>query len=91
MITRALRFTGRELEINYSTGAAGSVRVEIQDTEGEAIPGYALDDCDEIIGDQIERAVSWKGERSVVSLAEKPVRLRFVMKDADLYALCFNR
>ena len=91
MITRALRFAGRELEINYATGAAGSVRVEIQDAEGEAIPGYALDDCDEIIGDEIERAVSWKGEGSVVSLAEKPVRLRFVMKDADLYALCFNR
>ena len=91
MITRALRFAGRELEINYATGAAGSVRVEIQDAEGEAIPGYALDDCDEIIGDEIERAVSWKGEGSVVSLVEKPVRLRFVMKDADLYALCFNR
>jgi len=36
------------------------IRVEIQDHNGIPIPGFTLDDCPEIIGDEIERIVSWK-------------------------------
>ncbi|MCD4728827.1 MAG: hypothetical protein K8R46_14305 [Pirellulales bacterium] len=60
MTTKPLRFSGNRLAINYSTSAAGGVRVEIQDADGKPIPGFALEDCPEIIGDQIERTVSWK-------------------------------
>ena len=34
--------------------------------------------------------VRWKGDSDVSALAGKPIRLRFVMKDADLFALKFN-
>ena len=54
------------------------------------IPGYTLDDCPEIIGDEIERRVAWKQGADVSRLAGQPVRLRFVMKDADLFALQFQ-
>jgi len=37
-----------------------------------------------ISGDAIERAVAWKGGPDVAKLAGKPVRLRLVIKDADL-------
>ena len=90
LLTKPLKFAGKELAINYSTSAAGSVRVEIQDKAGKAISGFALADCPEIIGDQIERVVSWKGGSDVSRLAGKPVRLRFVMKDADLYSIRFK-
>ena len=88
--TKPLRFSGNRLAINYSTSAAGSVRVEIQDAEGRPIPGFTLEDCPEIIGDQIERTVSWKQGPDLGLLAGKPIRLRFVLKDADLYALRFQ-
>ena len=88
MLTRLLVFTGKKLELNVSTSAAGGVRVEIQDASGKPVPGYAAKDCVEIIGDEIARVVTWKGKGEDVSaLAGKPVRLRFVMKDADLYAI----
>ncbi len=90
MVTKPLKFKGKQLDINYSTSAAGSVRVEIQDADGKPIPGFALEDCPEIIGDQIERTVSWKQGPDLSALAGKPVRLRFVLKDADLYALRFQ-
>lgn len=90
MVTRPLIFDGTRLVINYSTSAAGSVRVEIQDEKGAALPGFQLGDCPEIFGDQIERVVSWKGGSNVGELAGKPVRLRFVMKDADLYSIRFR-
>lgn len=90
MVTKPIVFSGRMLEINYRTSAAGFVRVEIQTAEGEPIPGYALDDCPEIIGDEIERIVTWKQGPDVSRLAGQLVRLRFVMKDADLFALQFR-
>ena len=90
MVTRTLRFSGSELVINYATSAAGSLRVEIQDPGGSPIAGFSAADAVRIIGDQIERVVSWKGGSDLSRIAGKPVRLRFVMKDADLYSLRFR-
>jgi len=88
MVTRPLTFAGQQLEINYATGAAGSVRIEVQDAAGRPLPGFALADCPEIIGDEIAGAVAWKGG-DLAPLAGRAVRLRFVLKDADLYSLRF--
>jgi hypothetical protein len=88
-VTRPLRFEGKQLLLNYSTSAAGSVRVEIGDEAGQPIPGFALDDCPETYSDSIEEAVRWKGGTDVSALAGRAVRLRFVLKDADLYAIRF--
>ena len=88
MLTRPLTFAGSKLLLNVSTSAAGGVRVEIQDEAGTPVPGFALVECHEVIGNDIERAVSWSGG-DLGALAGKPVRLRFVMKDADLYAIRF--
>jgi hypothetical protein len=90
MQTRPLTFSGHQLEINYSTSAAGSLRIEIQDASGKALPGFTLAECPEIYGDQIERIVEWKTGSDVSRLAGKPIRLRFVMKDADLYSIRFQ-
>ncbi len=89
MITKPLMFDGKRLVINYSTSAAGSVKVEMQDEAGKTVDGYALADCPEIYGDDIEQEVAWKSGSDVSKLAGKPVRLRFVLKDADLYSLRF--
>ena len=84
LVTKPFTFAGWELKINYRTGASGFVRVEIQDADGTPIPGYTLDDCPEIIGDEMGRTVAWKQGRDVSRLAGQPVRMRFVMKDANL-------
>ena len=91
-LTRPLVFSGRELEINYSTSAAGMMRVEIQDAEsGDPFPGFSLEDSRKVWGDEIARIVKWgKGDGDVSSLAGKPIRLRFVMNEADLFAIKFN-
>ena len=90
MVTKPLRFAGKELMINFATSAAGSVRVEIQDEAGKAIAGFALADAHEQVGDDIERVVSWKAGSDLSAWARRTVRLRFVMKDADVYALRFR-
>ena len=78
-----------ELVLNYATSAAGSVRCEILGENGTPLPGYSLAACDEIYGDEIDRAVSWAGQTEVKPLMGKTIRLRFVLSDADLYSIRF--
>lgn len=89
MVTKPITFDGARLNLNLSTSAAGGVRVEIQDADGEPLPGFTLADCDVQFGDEIDRTVSWKGSTDVSQLAGRAVRLRFELKDADLYAFQF--
>ena len=88
--THTMRFEGSELEINYSTSAVGSVRVEIQDADGNALPGFNLEDCPEKFGDEIKDVMAWNGGANLGDLAGTPVRLRVALKDADLYAFRFR-
>lgn len=90
MLTKPLVFNGKELEINYSTSAAGGIKIEIQDEKGNPIPGFTMKDCQEIIGNEISRIVTWNGKTDVGSLAGKPVRLYIYLKDADLFSLKFT-
>jgi hypothetical protein len=90
LITKPLVFTGGPLVLNYSTSAAGSIRVEIQDADGTPIPGFTLDEFPERYGDEIEGVMEWTGGADVRTLAGKPVRLRFVLKDADVFSLRFR-
>jgi hypothetical protein len=82
-------FSGKRLEMNLSTSAAGLIQVELQDASGKPIPGFALEDCPEIFGDRISQVVAWKQGSDVSKLAGTPIRLRVVIKDADLYAIQF--
>jgi len=90
ILTKAFTFTGKELEINYSTSAAGEVKVEILDEQMQPVAGFSMEEADVMIGNEIRRVVSWKGNTDVSSMTGKPVRLRIRLKDADLYSLKFN-
>lgn len=90
LITKPFTFKGTSLELNLSTSAAGSVLVEIQDEKGRPIPGFTLNDCQEVFGDAIERRVSWKNGFNTSSLQGTLIRLKFVIKDADLFSFVFK-
>ena len=90
MVTKALTFTGREMHLNFASGVAGSVAVEIQDAAGQPIPGFALADSQALSYDDIDRVVTWKSGADVAALAGRVVRLRWVLKDADVFAFWFQ-
>jgi hypothetical protein len=60
------------------------------DANGQPVPGFTLSDCPEIYGDEIEKTVEWGSQSDLSQLANQTVRLRFLMKDADLYSLQFR-
>ncbi|UCD49774.1 MAG: hypothetical protein JSW27_19860 [Phycisphaerales bacterium] len=91
VLTRPLVFAGDRLAINFSTSAAGGLCVQIEDATGHALPGFAFADCPEIYGDSIERTVTWQAGSDLRALAGRVIRLRFSLRDGDLYAFGFGR
>ena len=91
MITKPIRFRGNNLELNFSASAAGSVRVELLHGQvDKAIDGFGLDDCVELLGDDLDRSVRWTQGADVSNFSGEIVRLRFVLKDADIYSFRFT-
>ena len=90
LVTKPIRFEGSKLALNFATSVAGSVRVEIQNATGEALPGFALADCAPLYGNTVDRPLTWTGGRSLSDVAGEVVRLRFVLKDAEVYAYQFR-
>lgn len=88
-ITKPLVFAGRELSLNFSTSAAGGVKVGIEEPDGKPIPGFSVEDCQMQIGNEIDRRVTWKSGTDLGALAGRPVRLRISMKDADVFSFQF--
>lgn len=89
IVTRPLSFAGNRLAMNFSTSAAGSVRVELQAADGTPLEGFSLADCPEIYGDAIDQVVAWKTGCDLTSLVGRPIRVRLVFEDADLYSFRF--
>jgi hypothetical protein len=84
-LTKPITFAGELMTINFSTSAVGSVRVELQDEAGKP-----LAESETIYGDELEHVVTWKGGSAIAAHTRKPVRLRFVLTDADVYAFRFQ-
>ena len=87
MTTRPFTFTGSKLLLNYATDILGSIQVELLDADSNPISGYTPT---EIYGDEIAATYSWAEGKDLASLAGKPIRLRFTLKDADVYSIQFK-
>ena len=90
LLTKPIIFSGDRLELNFSTSAAGSVRVEIQDAEGNALTGLSLDECPEHFGDSDAKTIVWNNEPALSDHAGSPVRILFELRDADLFSFRFQ-
>jgi hypothetical protein len=90
MLSKPFTFEGEALELNYSTSAAGEIMVEILDANGNKIPGYSMEECQPMIGNEISKTVYWNNSKDVSELSGTPVRMRVYLKDADLFSFKFN-
>ena len=85
-VTKPLLFTGQELHLNFSTSAYGSIVAEVLEEDGTPIPGAV---SFEIYGDTTDRRVTLADGETFQRFAGRPVRLRFRMCEAELYAIWF--
>jgi hypothetical protein len=90
ILTVPLLPNGDRLEMNFSTSAAGSLQVEVQDAQGQPIEGMRMAEMDPLFGDALCREVCWQSEAYPARLSGVPIRLRIRLQDSDLYALRFS-
>lgn len=88
--SKPLRFSGSHLTLNHVTGADGGIRVELQQVDGTPIPGRSLEDALPLTGDQLDHQVAWRDSSDVSPWDGKPIRLRVVLQNSDLYSLKFT-
>ena len=88
--TPPLIFSGQQLELNYSTGAGGSIFVELQNESGQPIKNFALENCKEIFGDKIRAPVSWSNGINLNQIGDSRVKIRIRFRDASIFAFRFS-
>ena len=82
--THPLVVDGGHLLVNAQTDAGGSIKVEVQDAEGNVFSRFGLDDCLPFSGDRVAEEVRWK-QACFDEVNGRVVRLRFVLQGARLY------
>lgn len=90
LITPPVTFSGNRLELNASTGGGGSIQVELLTENNHPIPGFSKQQCRLITGNSVSLPVSWNSNSKLANLAGKTIRLRFHLKDCQLYAFRFS-
>lgn len=85
LITRPVRFSGKHLFVNVDADA-GELRVEILDKHGEIIAPFSRANCIPIRADKTLKEVRWKDKDDLSMLVERPVKFRFYLRKARIYA-----
>lgn len=76
------------LFINGRCGPDGYIRAEVLDRMDNVWEGFSRNDCDPFRGDNIHHRVTWGGRAAVDGIPDS-VKLRFYLKDAELYGFQF--
>jgi len=85
-ITKPMLLKGDILNINYSSSSIGYVKVVLLGADGKEIPGFGEADATKLTGDKIDYKVAWKSGKQISNLANTPVQIKFILRDADLYS-----
>lgn len=85
-LTRPVKLEGNRISLNLSTSARGYIKVIVTDEAGVELPGFGTEDAMELVGDATDISAAWKGSPSLAMLKDKVVRLKFELREADLYA-----
>jgi hypothetical protein len=86
--TKRADLAGKRLLVNANTRPGGALRVELVDSGGGALPGFAAGDCQPVAGDHHALAVRWKGGDRAPAGAAKA---RFLFRRAFLYGLAWQK
>ncbi len=87
LTTAPLRLRGNQIRINAATSATGEIRAELLDKEFGPIAGRGLAEAIPITGDHADAPLAWADGADLVALEGEFVRVRFVMRDARIFAM----
>ncbi len=86
LLTRPLRFKEGRLIVNLAASPGGSLRVEVLDEAGRPVPGLSAAECVPLTGDRLDSDVRWRSGAGLDQITGRPFRLKFILREADLYS-----
>ncbi len=86
VITKPVILNGDRFQLNYATSSIGYVKIVLLDENGKEIPGYGMIDAVKTQGDKIDWNIAWAGKKTIKDLKGKTVKIKFVIRDADVYS-----
>jgi hypothetical protein len=90
LVTPPVIFAGDRLVLNADCGGLGEIWVELQDAEGRPLTGHSLDEAVSIDRNGTTQEVWWRQGPDLTAYSGQPVRLRFKLRSAKLYAFQFQ-
>ena len=86
VLTKPLVWRGSELWVN-ADASEGELRAEVLDADGNLLrSGLSVGAAEPLVRDGVRLPLRWSGTEDLSELIGQTVRLRFHLKDADLYA-----
>ena len=85
LTTKSLIFLGDTLVVN-ANASGGAITVEALDADGKVIGRFSRTNCQPITSDSVRHVVSWNGNSDSRLLQGRPIKLRFHLRRAKLYA-----
>ena len=86
VVTRPMTFEGRRLYVNADLHPGGYLRVGLQDSSGESVPGCTLAECLPVNDDVDGARIHWRKSQEIPQTTNSPQRLVFELKNARLYS-----
>lgn len=90
LITRKILFSGEYLFVNVDC-PKGTLKVEILDEFNTVIPNFSVDDCRIISVNSTIQQINWKGNEKLEQIKGKPVKIKFILENGDLYAFWISK
>ncbi len=86
LISRREVFNTPEVIINARCAPGGYVVAELLDRDNNVIRGFEKNYCIPFTGDSVRGRLRWKTERFPEALKDRDKKIKFYLKDADLYS-----
>ena len=90
LTTKSFIATGNQLLLNLDVHEDGEAKVEVLAENEKTLPGFGEEDCPPIRADSLSHAATWNAGANWKQLEGKRVRLRILLRDADLYSIWSN-
>jgi hypothetical protein len=85
LVTRPVLFSGDKLWIN-AEASRGWITAEFLDSDGRPIEGLGAPECLPVSEDSTAVCLQWKSGQNLAFLQDRPVQIRFRVKNASLYS-----
>ncbi len=89
LVTKPFTLRGQRLLIN-ADASMGRFRVEVQDSQGDPVVGFAASDSDVFRKDSLRHVASWKGQQDLSSLQGEVIKVRLLMTNTKLYSFTLS-